>query len=117
MGRPMSAFSRSRPRSGTEWQRERDAVRARAAAGEECGICGQPIDTALKYPDPQSCSLDHIVEVCRGGHEHDPANQQPSHLSCNRRKSGRFGQLSLGPYSDTTYTPPPTLVSGPPPEW
>ncbi len=114
-------MTRDRPRSGRVWQLERDAVRARAALGEPCGICGQPIDVTLKYPDPRSCTLDHIVEVCLGGSEHDPANHQPACLDCNRRKSGRFGQLSLGMYGsgiepfDPLTKPEP--VRSPAPEW
>jgi len=50
-----------------------------------CGICGQIIDPARKYPDPMSPSIDHIVPLFRGG-AHSPANCQASHLRCNVRK-------------------------------
>lgn len=53
-----------------------------------CGICNQPIDSALRYPDPQSGSLDHIKPISRGGH-HTPDNVQATHLQCNVRRGNR----------------------------
>jgi 5-methylcytosine-specific restriction endonuclease McrA len=50
-----------------------------------CGICSQSIDPSLKWPDPMSPSIDHIVPLFRGG-AHSPANCQASHLRCNVRK-------------------------------
>lgn len=47
-----------------------------------CGICGESIDSALKYPDPMSVSLDHIVPLARGG-DHSRENTRASHLRCN----------------------------------
>ena len=55
-----------------------------------CGICGQPIDPALKYPHPMSKSLDHIIPIDRGGHPFDKANMQVAHLQCNRMKGARL---------------------------
>lgn len=28
-----------------------------------CGICGLPVDMSLKYPDPMSKSIDHIIPI------------------------------------------------------
>jgi 5-methylcytosine-specific restriction endonuclease McrA len=54
--------------------------------GWKCGLCGDPVDSDLSYPHPQSASLDHIVPISRGGpHTYD--NVQCAHLSCNRDKS------------------------------
>lgn len=50
-----------------------------------CGVCTKPVDRALKWPDRQSPSLDHIVPLTRGGH-HVRANVQLAHLVCNMRK-------------------------------
>ena len=50
-----------------------------------CGICGQPVDPALAYPDPHSPSLDHVVPLSAGG-AHSRANTQCSHLRCNLSK-------------------------------
>jgi hypothetical protein len=47
-----------------------------------CGLCGEPVDPALTYPDPECASLDHVVPLSRGG-SHDPTNLQLAHLRCN----------------------------------
>lgn len=51
-----------------------------------CQICGHPIDRVLKFPDPWSVSLDHIIPVAHGG-KHERANAQTAHLHCNVVKS------------------------------
>lgn len=51
-----------------------------------CGICTEPVDRDLAWPDPMSVSLDHIIPVSRGG-RHSRDNAQCSHLTCNIRKS------------------------------
>ena len=56
--------------------------------GWVCGLCGDPVDPSLKYPDPRSKSLDHIVPIARGG-EHSRGNAQLAHLRCNIAKSDR----------------------------
>ena len=53
-----------------------------------CGVCGDPVDPGLKYPDPRSKSLDHIVPIARGG-THSSENAQLAHLRCNILKSDR----------------------------
>lgn len=50
-----------------------------------CGICSQPIDKELRYPDPMSRSIDHIVPLAVGG-THEQSNLQWAHLVCNNRK-------------------------------
>lgn len=50
--------------------------------GWTCGICTEPMDRDLRYPDPMSPSLDHIVPLSKGGH-HVRDNVQASHLLCN----------------------------------
>lgn len=55
-----------------------------------CGICGQPVDFSLKWPDPMSKSVDHIIPVSKGGHPSDISNLQLAHLCCNREKSNRL---------------------------
>jgi 5-methylcytosine-specific restriction endonuclease McrA len=61
--------------------------------GWTCHICGELIDPELKFPDPLSASLDHIIPLAKGG-EHSYANCATSHLGCNMRKSAR---LTSGP--------------------
>ena len=72
-------------------------ARERAANGEPCGICGEPIDLSLSqwYTDPKdgkrkrapwSCECDEIVPVSLGGSPIDEDNTQPVHRACNVRK-------------------------------
>lgn len=55
-----------------------------------CGICGKPVDMAIKYPDPMSKCIDHIIPIARGGHPSDIANLQLAHWICNRLKSDKI---------------------------
>ena len=50
--------------------------------GWVCGICHEPIDPEVKWPDPMSKSLDHIIPISEGG-VHTRANVRASHLGCN----------------------------------
>jgi len=60
-----------------------------------CGICGRKINKRLKYPNPRSKSIDHIVPLSKGGAD-APINLQASHLRCNISKNANFGgQLRL----------------------
>lgn len=60
------------------------------ATQKVCGICGKPVDFALRYPHPLSPCIDHIVPVARGGHPSDIDNLQLAHWTCNRQKSDRL---------------------------
>lgn len=51
-----------------------------------CGLCQQPVDPAVLFPDHMSASLDHIVPIARGG-SHTRANVQCAHWICNSHKS------------------------------
>jgi 5-methylcytosine-specific restriction endonuclease McrA len=81
-----------------------------------CGICGGQVDSSLKYPDPKSASLDHIVPFVRGG-SHLVSNVRCSHFGCNlakgraldEEKSGRDVAVSL--FSNLRLTAP-VLVFG-----
>jgi hypothetical protein len=54
-----------------------------------CGICSNPIDTTLNYPDPKSFSVDHIIPLSKGGSERID-NLQPAHLACNLAKGNSY---------------------------
>jgi 5-methylcytosine-specific restriction endonuclease McrA len=54
-----------------------------------CGICGQPIDKSIKYPDPMSPTVDHIIPCAKGGSD-DLDNLQLAHRKCNRMKSDQM---------------------------
>jgi 5-methylcytosine-specific restriction endonuclease McrA len=53
-----------------------------------CWICGQPIDYALKHPDPKSFVVDHVVPLAKGGLD-VIENKRAAHRDCNRAKSDR----------------------------
>lgn len=53
-----------------------------------CGICNQPIDLRIKYPDLMSYSIDHIVPRSQGG-SHSFTNLQPAHLGCNAKRGDK----------------------------
>lgn len=57
------------------------------ASQNVCAICGKPVDKKLKYPNPMSPTVDHIIPIARGGHPSDIDNLQLAHLSCNRTKA------------------------------
>ena len=62
-----------------------------------CGICGQPIDKTLKYPDPMAPCVDHIIPIARGGHPSDLSNLQIAHWTCNRQKSDLIAKQGQPP--------------------
>lgn len=55
-----------------------------------CGICGKPINTKLKPPDPLSPVVDHIIPINKGGHPSSIENLQLAHATCNRQKSDKL---------------------------
>lgn len=65
-------------------------IRAEVYARDEwtCRLCGLSVQADLKWPDPGSPSLDHIVPLSRGG-GHTYANVQLAHLRCNLVKGNR----------------------------
>jgi 5-methylcytosine-specific restriction endonuclease McrA len=56
--------------------------------GFSCGICREPVDMSIAYPDPFSRSLDHVVPLARGG-AHSYSNTQLAHLRCNVSKGAK----------------------------
>lgn len=58
-----------------------------------CGICGKPVDFSLKFPDPMSPTIDHIIPVAKGGHPSDIDNLQLAHFYCNRQKSDSLAKV------------------------
>lgn len=55
-----------------------------------CGICGNPVDFTLQYPNPLSPCIDHIIPIAKGGHPSDMDNLQLAHWTCNRQKSDKL---------------------------
>jgi len=61
-----------------------------------CQLCMKPIDRTLRYPEPMSASLDHIIPLSKGG-ENSAENFQASHLVCNISVGNRKTQTQLRP--------------------
>ena len=55
-----------------------------------CGICGHLVDKKVKFPDPLSPVIDHIIPIAKGGHPSSLDNLQLAHMQCNRQKSDKF---------------------------
>lgn len=62
------------------------------ASQSVCGICGKPVDFALRYPHPLSPCIDHIIPIAKGGHPSDMENLQLAHWCCNRAKADKLLQ-------------------------
>lgn len=54
-----------------------------------CALCGLPLDKSLKYPDPMSVSIDHIIPISLGG-KSTLDNLQAAHLICNKSKGQKI---------------------------
>lgn len=55
-----------------------------------CALCGEPVNKTLRFPDPMSPTIDHIIPIDKGGHPSDISNLQLTHLCCNNRKSDKL---------------------------
>jgi 5-methylcytosine-specific restriction endonuclease McrA len=87
------AYNRPRkPRTRAEFYGVRyepiDPVEIFERDGWTCGICREPVDRSLVYPDPQCASLDHIIPWSAGG-AHVAENVHCTHLRCNLKKSSK----------------------------
>lgn len=86
-GRAHARHTRRARRQGDGFERfDRREIYERD--GWVCGICSEPVDPALKYPDLMSASLDHVTPLALGG-QHSRANVQCAHFICNSRKTHR----------------------------
>lgn len=64
-------------------------ARVFARSGWRCALCGDPVDKSLRFPNPASKSLDHVIPLSvPGSPGHVFANCQLAHLGCNARKGG-----------------------------
>ena len=53
-----------------------------------CQICLTPLDRTLKYPDPMSFSIDHLIPRSQGG-THAFDNLRIAHLLCNSQRGDK----------------------------
>lgn len=95
-----ATWKRNNREAVREYQRKRRAAGYGAAVGDldttelwersggMCAICYAPLTLSLKWPNPLSPSIDHIVALANGG-EHTQSNCQWVHLVCNMRKGNR----------------------------
>ena len=87
----MPAKKRYRPDMDGGFKSAYQKAKARILAkGGVCAICGLPVDTSLKFPDPYSPSVDHIIPIIKGGDPANPDNLQLTHLVCNQVKGSRL---------------------------
>lgn len=73
-------------RSTTQQMKDRARIKAAKPA---CGICGEPIDYTLKWPDPRCFVVDHKIPLKRGGLD-NITNKQAAHAECNSKKRARI---------------------------
>ena len=88
MGR--GKYARNRPDKDGKFRAAFDKNKKTIYASQTiCAICGKPVDFSLKFPDPMSPTIDHIIPIAKGGHPSDLANMQLAHLACNRAKADK----------------------------
>lgn len=80
-------MARTSGRKGRPWERIRKAVLENCPV---CWLCGHAIDLNLRWPDPMSPAIDHVVPLSKGGAPEDPANLRPSHLRCDQSRGNRM---------------------------
>ena len=79
----------SRNRRALKYQTQVEAINEKMVYfrdGWKCQICHKRVNKNLKYPNPMSASLDHIMPLNQGG-THTYKNVQLAHLLCNLSKN------------------------------
>lgn len=91
--------------------------------GGICGLCGHPVDSRLRWPDPASPTIDHIQAKAKGGARYERYNQQLAHLRCNQEKGVktmrrvRANQLQLNAWRKRRGRTPVRQISQPVPPY
>lgn len=50
-----------------------------------CGVCREPINRYLRFPNYYAATVEHIIPLCKGG-THTWDNVVPAHAICNFAK-------------------------------
>ena len=76
---------RIQPWGGRRARQSLARVKARGARdAAPCVLCDRPIDYSLSYPNPWSCSVEHVLpRLTHPELTWDPSNHAPAHLVCN----------------------------------
>lgn len=94
---------RSKGRTGRPYLRMRQRV---LRASQVCAACGEAIDLSIRWPDPMSPSVDHIIPVSQlpAGSPLLTAvsNGRPMHLGCNARRGDGTRNKPTTRYSHPT---------------
>ena len=85
------------PAIRTQWEHNKKIILSTQSV---CGICGKPVDKTLKYPDPMSPTVDHIIPVSKRGDPVSLDNLQLAHRYCNRMKSDKLPIINQHSESD-----------------
>lgn len=92
-GRPRKVGHKTKPpgdpRHTYAYRQARLQLRAQ---GLPCWICRQPINYALKWPNPWSFTADHYIEIDAGGDPYDAGNLKPAHSRCNIIRGNYYQQ-------------------------
>jgi 5-methylcytosine-specific restriction endonuclease McrA len=83
-------FRRALRRGAPEGERFRDSD-VFERDGWMCGICLDPIDPSLVWPDRMSKTVDHILPVSLGG-KHSLDNVRAAHARCNFSRGAARGE-------------------------
>lgn len=100
----MPTHSQNGPRSRGRTGRRFEHAKARVlSASQICDECGELIDMKLKWPDPMSPTVDHIIPVNQLEWDdpltYDVNNLVPCHLVCNQRRGSKKKKPSVHPTS------------------
>jgi hypothetical protein len=91
---------RSRGRTGKRFAHAKSRV---LTASQICDECGEFMDMSLRWPDPMSPTVDHIIPVNQLEWDdplnYDVDNLVPCHLVCNQRRGGKKKKVSTHPNS------------------
>ena len=89
----MQRKKRYRPESDGNQRRTYEKHKKIILAEQEiCALCGKPVDKSLRFPNPMSASVDHIIPIAKGGDPSALSNLQLAHLICNQVKASKLTQ-------------------------